>query len=68
MEILGFLIGFVIVWAVGSAVLSAAWMSEPPTNDYPIEFLWWPIWLLTIGLMRVLKNMKRRILEEWEKS
>jgi hypothetical protein len=65
MEILGFLIGFVVVWVLGSFILSAAWASESPTDDYPIEFLWWPIWLLTVGLMRVFKSMKRAISEEW---
>ena len=68
MEIPGFLIGFIIVWILGSAILSAAWMGEPHSyEEYPMEFLWWPIWLLTVGLMRVFKSMKRAISEEWNK-
>lgn len=68
MEISALLIGFGIVWVLVSVMLSAAWAGESPTDDYPMEFLWWPIWLLTVGLMRVFKSMKRAISDEWKKS
>lgn len=60
------IIGFVIVWLIMTAILTFAWATEPE-GDYPMEFLWWPIWLVTVGLMRILKNMKRAISEEWNK-
>lgn len=60
------IIGFVIVWILGSVMLSLICYNEY-SQDYPLEFLWWPIWLITVGLMRILKNIKRAISEEWNK-
>ncbi len=62
------LIGFIAVYVIITFALSGAWFEEAGIEDeYPTEFLWWPIWLLTVGLIRVLKSMKRAISEEWNK-
>ncbi len=63
------LIVFIIAWIVIGFIISAAWMGEAHGDDkFPMEFFWWPIWLVTVGLMRVLKSIKRAISDEWKKS
>lgn len=62
-------IGFILFWIISAFVISAGWISDAHSDDeFPMELLWWPIWLVTVGLMRILKSMKRAISDEWKKS